>query len=111
RVVFTITDRDAPMNWSGCPCSVGGTLGGIEYINGTSVGRVPSSNVAHTFNIPDLGVQVLSPGQSVVQFTVDFTHAGTFAWMCMAPCGAGADPYTSPPMGTPGYMTGTLTVG
>ncbi len=110
-VVFTITDHDSPMNWSGCPCSVRGTVTGTETVNGSTVGMVPSSNVAHTFNIPDLGVQVLSPGGSVVQFEVDFTHAASYAWMCMAPCGAGANPYTTPPMGTPGYMTGTLTVG
>ncbi len=111
RVVVTITDNDAVANWSGCPCNVRGTVGGIEYVNGTAMGIVPNSNVAHTFNIPSLGVQVLSPGQSVVRFVVDFTHAGNYSWICMAPCGAGASPYGMPPMGVPGYMAGTLTVG
>jgi hypothetical protein len=110
RVVFTIVDNDSPVSWSGCPCPVGGTVGGVEYINGTAFGRVPATNVAHTFNIPVLGLQVLSPGQSTVQFSVDLVHAGEYIWYCFAPCGTGADPYNTPPMDTPGYMTGTMTV-
>lgn len=110
RTVFTIVDNDSPMSWTGCPCPVTGTVGGIELINGTPFGRVPATNVAHTFNIPVLGLQVLSPGLSVVQFSVDLTSKGVFFWYCFAPCGTGANPYNTPPMGTPGYMTGALTV-
>lgn len=109
-VVFTIVDKDAPMSWSECPCPVKGTSGGVELINGTSVGRVGAANVAHTFNIPALGLQVLSPGQSVVQFSLDVTQSGEYIWYCFAPCGTGADPYNTPPMDVPGYMTGTMTV-
>ena len=109
-VEFTIVDNDSPVNWSECPCPVGGTIGGVEYINGTSVGRVASTNVAHTFNIPVLGLQVLSPGLSTVQFTIDVLQPGEYIWYCFAPCGTGTDPYNTPPMDTPGYMTGTMTV-
>lgn len=109
-IEFTITDRDAPMNWSRCPCPVAGTIGGVEYINGSPYARVPAANVAHTFNVPQLGVQVLSPGGSVVQFEIDVTQAGDYTWFCLAPCGAGSDPYSTPPMGVPGYMTGTMTI-
>ena len=110
RVIFTITDTDMPMNWTRCPCPVLGAVGGVELVNGSPVNVVSSNDVAHTFNIPDLGLQILSPGLSVVKFTLDLTHAGHFVWLCLAPCGTGADPYNSPPMGIPGYMTGTLTV-
>jgi len=82
----------------------------VEYINGTPVGRVPATNVAHTFNIPALGLQALTPGQSTVQFTIDVLHTGQYTWYCFAPCGTGANPYNTPPMGTTGYMTGTMTV-
>ncbi|HXQ49256.1 MAG TPA: hypothetical protein VN842_05745, partial [Thermoplasmata archaeon] len=109
-VEFTIVDNDSPVSWSGCPCPVGGTIGGVEYINGTPVGRVPATNVAHTFNIPALGLQALTPGQSTVQFTIDVLHTGQYTWYCFAPCGTGANPYNTPPMGTTGYMTGTMTV-
>jgi hypothetical protein len=110
RVVFTITDNDMRMSWSACPCPVKGTVGGTELLNGSSVGTVPKANVAHTFNIPALGVQVLSPGQSVVKFSVDVTAPGEYIWYCFAPCGTGADPYNTPPMDVPGYMTGTISV-
>lgn len=108
--VFTIIDNDMPMEWSACLCEVHGTVRGIETINGTNVSGVSASNVAHSFVVPNLGIAVYSPGQSVVRFTVDITNPGTFIWLCTAPCGAGSDPYSTPPMGTPGYMTGTMTV-
>jgi heme/copper-type cytochrome/quinol oxidase subunit 2 len=110
RVVFTITDNDSPVNWSGCPCTVRGTVGGVELVNGTPTSHVSSDNVAHTFSIEPLGLQILSPGLSVVQFTVDILGPGDFTWFCLAPCGAGSDPYSTPPMGTPGMMSGTMTV-
>ncbi|MCI4334586.1 MAG: hypothetical protein L3K04_03025, partial [Thermoplasmata archaeon] len=59
---------------------------------------------------PSAGVQVLSPGLSVVQFSVDFTRSGTLVWYCVVPCGTGANPYNTPPMGVYGYMAGTITV-
>lgn len=110
RIVFTIVDHDLPMNWTACPCPVHGTVNGMEAINGTGVSVVSSGNVAHTFNIPVLGLQILSPGQSVVQFTVDILGGGRYIWYCFAPCGTGGDPYNSAPMDVPGYMTGTMTV-
>ena len=109
-VIFTIVDNDSPMNWTGCPCPVQGTMGGVEDINGTPVHIVPSDNVAHSFNVPALNLAVYSPGGNVTQFTVDITRIGEFVWLCVVPCGTGADPYSTPPMGVPGYMTGTITV-
>ncbi|MFI5418747.1 MAG: hypothetical protein ACHQ2Y_07640 [Candidatus Lutacidiplasmatales archaeon] len=110
QVDFTIVDNDLPINWSGCPCPVEGTLGHVETINGSAVRIVPQANVAHSFSVPDLGIQVYTPGLSTVTFSVDVTHAGKFFWVCTVPCGTGADPYNSPPMGTPGFMAGTMTV-
>lgn len=107
-VIFTIVDYDSPMNWTGCACNVTGTVGGTETVNGTSLSVVPNANVAHTFSIPSLHLNVLSPGMSTVTFTADLTHAGTFTWYCETPCGTNG--YTGGPMGTPGYMTGTITV-
>ena len=109
-VVFTITDQDAPMNFTPCPCVVTGTERSIEFINGTPTHLVSSDNVAHSFGIPNLGLNVYSPGLSTVQFTVDLINPGTFEWFCFVPCGTGADPYSTPPMGVAGYMTGTMTI-
>lgn len=108
-VEVTIADHDMPMSWTGCACEVTGTVGGVETVNGAAESVVPSSNVAHTFTIGAFGLNVLSPGGSVVTFSLDLPSAGTYVRYCMAPCGGG-DPYGSPPMGTPGYMTGTMTV-
>jgi hypothetical protein len=110
RVIFTITDDDSPMNWTVCPCVVTGTPGDVELVNGTPVHIVSPDNVAHTFNVPQLGLSIYSPGQSVVQFTANLLRNGTFVWFCMAPCGTGTSPYSSPPMNVPGFMTGNLTV-
>jgi uncharacterized membrane protein YphA (DoxX/SURF4 family) len=109
-VVITIVDNDSSMNWSGCPCPVTGTVGGVEKINGTPLHIVPSDNVAHSFNVPALNLAVYSPGGATVQFSVDVTRTGELVWVCVVPCGTGADPYSTPPMGVPGFMTGTITV-
>jgi len=109
-VVFTIVDNDSPMEWNGCPCPVQGTVGGVERINGTPVRVVSPNNVAHSFNVPDLNLAIYSPGGNITQFTVDVPRTGEFVWFCVVPCGTGADPYSTPPMGVPGYMTGTITV-
>ena len=110
EVIFTIVDNDSPMYWPVCPCSVSGTVGGVELVNGTPIHVVSPDNVAHSFNIPALNLAVYSPGQNTTQFTVDITRSGEFVWLCVVPCGTGADPYTTPPMGVPGFMTGTISV-
>ncbi|HKN06876.1 MAG TPA: hypothetical protein VJ021_04650 [Thermoplasmata archaeon] len=109
QVVFTIVDNDSPMNWSGCPCTVLGALGGVEYVNGSPV-HIVAGNVAHSFNVPDLNLAIYSPGQATTQFTVDIGRTGEFVWFCVVPCGTGADPYNTPPMNVLGFMTGTITV-
>ncbi|MGD0249673.1 MAG: hypothetical protein ABSB97_02115 [Thermoplasmata archaeon] len=110
QVVFTIVDNDSPMNWTGCPCPVQGTVGGVEYINGSPTHVVPGDNVAHSFNVPDLNLAVYSPGGTTLRFTVDISRTGEFVWFCVVPCGTGADAYTTPPMGVSGFMTGSITV-
>jgi len=109
-VIFSIVDNDSPMNWSGCPCPVLGTVGGVEYVNGTPMHNVSGANVAHSFNVPDLNLAVYSPGGNTTSFTVDVSRTGEFVWFCVVPCGVGADPYNTPPMNVLGYMTGTITV-
>lgn len=110
RLVVTIVDQDAPAAWLACTCRVTGTVGGSEVVNGTSVASVSPANVAHTFTVGALGINVLSPGESTVSFTLALARAGVFTWNCVTPCGQGTNGYTSPPMGVPGYMTGTMTV-
>lgn len=108
EVTITIVDDDVPMSFPGCNCNVTGTLGNVEYVNGTATHVVSNANVAHTFDVVSLGINVLSPAMSTVTFTAFFNQTGTFTWVCEAPCGSTGG--TAPPMGIPGYMTGTITV-
>ena len=109
EVFVSITDNDVPASWSGCLCNVTGTQGNVESINGSApVSLVDGQVVAHTFTVPSLGINVLSPAQSTVTFTLWLNQTGAFTWQCDDPCGA--DGYTGAPMGLPGYMSGTFTV-
>lgn len=109
EVKVTIIDQDLAEAWSTCPCLVTGTVGNSESVNGSlPVSSVPTFNVAHTFTVPSLGVNVYSPGGSTVSFTLSLNQAGQFDWFCEAPCGS--DGLTGAPMGIPGFMAGTLSV-
>lgn len=108
EVVVTIADFDAPIAWPGCVCNVTGTVGGTELVNGTSTSDLSAANIAHTFTVPALGLNVLSPGNSTVVFTADFSETGVFTWFCEDPCGA--DGMSGAPMATLGYMEGSVTV-
>jgi hypothetical protein len=108
EVIVTISDFDTPVAWDGCTCNVTGTVGNTELVNGSATRDVSSANVAHTFTVPALGLNVLSPGESTIVFTAYFNATGVFQWFCEDPCGA--DGVTGAPMGTNGYMQGALTV-
>jgi heme/copper-type cytochrome/quinol oxidase subunit 2 len=103
--------------------AVNGTVGGVVYmINGTTassgmtpmpwgqnVTSVPASLLAHTFTIPQLGINIPVVGGDTEIAYVEFTKAGTYQWFCMTPCGFGANGAEGA-MSTPGWMTGTVTV-
>ena len=75
--------------------------GGIIVRGGETVSSVPLDEVAHTFTVPSLNLNVPVPLSSTVvaYFTID--HAGTFTWYCLTACGDAA-------MSTTGWMTGSL---
>lgn len=109
EVFVKIVDEDVPASWPGCSCNVSGTQGNVESVNGSApTSQVSWTDVAHTFSVPSLGINVLSPAQSTVTFTLWLNQTGAFNWMCEDPCGE--DGYTGAPMGVPGYMAGTMTV-
>jgi len=70
---------------------------------------IAPKDVAHTFTLPALNVNVPLPVSSVVSFSFETGKPGTYMWQCMAPCG-------SPPEGwggamhMNGYMMGSLHV-
>jgi hypothetical protein len=113
---------------------VTGTIGGVEYVNGTAVSQLNSwsgCNVQHTFTMAGLGINVpiaspttlkannnlcgTSPCTSGPHQVVTFSFmtpakGGTFRWQCIVPCGGGYVDGNGGPMSTPGYMAGQMEV-
>jgi plastocyanin len=116
-VVLTITSNDdgtAPLPNGSPYTQVQGTVGGTELVDGQAVSSVANQNIAHTFTVPGLGLNLPIPaapkgGTVTVQATFKVDKAGTFNWQCEAPCGTGSTGWGGP-MATPGYMQGTVTV-
>jgi len=75
-----------------------------------SFGALLTDNVAHSIRVPALNLVVCNPEQDTTRFTVDIRRSGEFVWLCVEPCGTGADPYNTLPMDVPGFMTGRMTV-
>jgi heme/copper-type cytochrome/quinol oxidase subunit 2 len=106
---------------------VNGTLGGTIYlINGTvasmadtsmiqmsgwggNVTSVPASQLAHTFSIPQLGINIPVVGGSEEIAYLYFKQPGVYTWACLTPCGLGSNG-TQGAMSTNGWMTGQITV-
>jgi len=74
---------------------------GIVVKGGQTLTSLSADDVAHTFTVPSLNLNVPVPPSSTVvaYFTVD--KAGTYLWLCETACGDAA-------MSTPGWMTGSL---
>ncbi len=113
---------------------VTGTIGGVEYINGTPTSLLNSwaqCSVQHTFTMPALGINVpiaspmtlkennnlcaTSPCTSGPHQVITFSFmtpdvGGTFRWQCIIPCGGGFLDGNGGPMSTPGYMSGQMEV-
>ncbi len=121
---ITIVAYDMPT--PGIPAqfsSVQGTVGGtMQLINGTAamlggeptdwgrtVSSVPLASMAHTFTIQKLGINIPVVGMDTESAQFYLNQTGTFTWQCMAPCGTDASGWGGP-MGTPGWMSGTITV-
>jgi hypothetical protein len=110
---------------------VTGTAGNVEYVNGKPISALNSwsgCNVAHTFSIPQLGLNVpmaspsltanlcgTSPCTSGPHEVVTFSFTtprsgGSYFWQCRVPCGGGFLDGFGGPMQTIGFMTGTMQV-
>ena len=136
RINFTIYGYDGctPLRnpvWG----QVTGTIGNTMTVNGTPVSLLNSwaeCSVAHTFAIPNLGINVPvaspmtfqensnlcstspctpSSPHTVVQFSIRTPSTpGTFFWQCKIPCGLGYLDGNGGPMQTLGFMTGFMEV-
>jgi heme/copper-type cytochrome/quinol oxidase subunit 2 len=78
------------------------------------VHSIPNDQVAHTFTIPGLLINVPIPAAKssshpvTVTFTFRVTKKGTFNWLCEAPCGSGKTGMGGA-MNTAGWMVGHVT--
>jgi len=84
--------------------------GGINITGSLSVSSVPTSVISHTFTVPALGLNIPVASQSTVIAYFASGAAGNYLWLCESPCGSGPTGLGGA-MSTPGWMTGTLTVG
>lgn len=89
-------------------------MGGTETVNGKQVTSVGNDEIAHTFTIPSLGINVPLPmasmdGPTTIRFTFRAPAPGTYQWLCVTPCGG--DPYgIGGAMHADGWMRGHLVV-
>ncbi len=93
---------------------VQGTLGGTETVDGRQLSSVPNGDVAHTFTVVGLGLNLPIPaaptgGSVTVVARFVAGRAGTFVWQCYAPCGSGPNSMGGA-MSTTGWMEGTVRV-
>jgi hypothetical protein len=115
---------------------VTGTTGNVAYENGkpfTQLNSYSGCNVAHTFSIPGVGLNVPMGSPTLAQIakpglcgsspcttsnphqvmTFSFTSPsspGDYFWQCRIPCGGGFIDGFGGPMQTLGYMTGNMVV-
>ena len=102
---------------------VSGTVGGTVYlVNGTTamgadptqhwgqnVTSVPGSMLAHTFTLPQLGINIPVVGGDTEIAYLYLNQTGTFQWLCETPCGFGPNGMQGT-MSAPGWMEGQVTV-
>ena len=85
------------------------TSSGIQIRGAETVSSLPADEIAHTFTIPSLGINIPIGTSSTVVAYLTIDETGTFQWFCMTVCGGGPDGLGGA-MVTSGWMTGSLTV-
>ncbi|MGE5288585.1 MAG: hypothetical protein ACM3ML_15580 [Micromonosporaceae bacterium] len=114
-VVITISEYDDMVTSLADQSPFLQVMGGTETVNGKRVTSVSNSEIAHTFTIPSLGINVPLPkasmdGPTTVRFTFRAPKAaGTYQWLCVTPCGGDPDGVGGA-MHTNGWMRGHLIV-
>lgn len=66
-------------------------------------------DVAHTFTVSDLKLNVPMPVSAIVTFSFQTGNPGTYQFECLAPCGDGPAGFSGP-MADKGYMMGMMKV-
>ncbi|MDG6906913.1 MAG: hypothetical protein JRN20_14135 [Nitrososphaerota archaeon] len=79
----------------------------INVSGGETVSNISADNIAHTFTIPQLNLNVPIPPSSIVTAYFTLSQTGTFSWFCMTLCGSGSAGDQGA-MSTSGWMTGSI---
>ncbi len=121
-LIVDYDDMNTPIQSMQSMMSLNSASGGQESVNGKAVSAVGNKDIAHTFTVMSLGINVPIPvaeksgsgntavvTPSIVTFTFTPEHTGTFTWQCFTPCGTGSDGLGGP-MVQQGYMRGILNV-
>ena len=113
-VVLTIKEYDDAPTALPAGSPYGTVAGGTMTLDGAAATTVSNANIAHTFSIPALGINVplakAPDGKfSTTVFTFKVDKAGTYTWRCFTPCGGGAKGMTGS-MATKGWMQGNVIV-
>ncbi len=99
---------------------VRGTIGDSMTVNGKTMKAIDPTMAAHSFAVPDLGVNVPLLGvadnapagaSNKIVFSFKVPAKGIFHWQCFVPCAAGTLYGLGGPMQTLGYMDGQIEVG
>jgi FtsP/CotA-like multicopper oxidase with cupredoxin domain len=94
--------------------AVSGTISGTESVDGKAVRSFPNTQIAHTFTVVGLGLNLpipAAPSGGSVTVTARFVaqRAGEFVWQCYAPCGSGPNSMGGA-MSVMGWMEGRIDV-
>ncbi|HEY6538433.1 MAG TPA: hypothetical protein VI138_05260 [Candidatus Dormibacteraeota bacterium] len=105
---------------------VRGTVGGVVEENGKAIKYMNPNFPAHSFSVPDLGLNVPLEGITQASYPADLTNPHnthvtitfsfktgapeTVQWQCFVPCAAGYLYGNGGPMQTIGYMDGYLKI-
>lgn len=113
-IVLTIKEWDDAPTALPADSPYNAVAGGTETVNGKAVTTVSNTDIAHTFSIPELGINAPLPkataaGATTIVFTFTANKAGSYVWRCFTPCGG--DPKgMGGSMATMGWMKGSVTV-
>jgi hypothetical protein len=93
---------------------VEGTVGGTETVAGAPVRTVANGDVAHTFTVVGLGLNLpipAAPTGGAVTVVARFVarRTGSYVWQCYAPCGSGPN-LMGGPMAAMTWMEGKVEV-
>lgn len=85
------------------------TTNGINVQGAWVTSSVPLSDIAHTFTVTGMNLNVPVVVSSIMQFSFQTGGMDSYTWQCYAACGSGASGWAQA-MSTPGWMTGTVTI-